>query len=87
MYKYCIKKGWAIFYGVGVNQTLWLGNYGGAINIPSNFTEAKSCESDPRCDTFGDWDCKQLVGGESNNDRGGSCWNIVEMEVFQLRQS
>ena len=35
VYKYNTRNKWAIFYGCGENQALWLGNYNGAINISS----------------------------------------------------
>ena len=84
VYKHNKKNHFTIFYG-GMLRTLWLGDYGGAINISQSFTKPQSCESDQKCETFIDLNCKQLVGGKDDN--GIYSWNIVEMEVFKLKQN
>ena len=82
VYKHCDTNKCTIYHGVS-NQTLWLGGYGGALNIRQDFTNSGSCYSDPECRTFVDLNCKELVGGDSIDNK--YYWNIVELEVYRIK--
>ena len=91
VYKHSDNNSYTLAARLGDTHTLFVGDYGGAINIPSDFTSPKSCQSDPRCQTFVNLNCKELVGGNSEVKRDGYrhkryFWNVVEMEVFRFRE-
>ena len=83
VYQHSMHNDSTVYYGLGNLQTLWLGDYGGAINITQNFTKPNSCTSDPECQTFVGLNCKDLVGDTFRDNIYH--WNVVELEVFKLK--
>ena len=87
IYKHNEKNSLTACFAFAENRILWLGDYCGAINIQQNFTKPKTCQSDSTCQTFVGLNCKELVGGKSDGNNRRYYWNIVEMEVFRLKDS
>ena len=90
IYKHDKNNTSTICYADNNERILWLGDCMAAINIQENFTGSSSCQSDRTCYTFSDLNVKDLVGGEASSGIGSNniyYWGIVEMEVFELKQS